>query len=396
MPRNFIITGLDIGTSFIKGLTVLKKPNVSELEVLAQAKTPAAGMRRGVVMNPEEVSKKVIQVIEQLQEQSGQKIKEVFLNIGGSHISSLSSRGEIIVSRADQKISQEDINRVIQASQALSLASNREIVEVFPREFIVDNEKGIKDVLGMKGLRLGAEILLVCVFSPYLKNVTQAVLDSDLQILDIIPSPLASARAVLNPQQKELGTILVDFGAGSTGIAVYEEGDLIHTAVFPIGSSHITSDVAVGLKCEIETAERIKKEFGSCLVKGKQKIEKIELVGETAPLTFSHKILGEIIEARVSEIFELIQKELKKISRQGLLPAGVILTGGGANLPKIVDFTKKELKLPCKIGFPKNTKDPSLSTIWGLVLGGADLITQSPPSKSIFNKLKKIFRVFVP
>lgn len=399
MVRNYLITGLDIGTDSIKGLTCFKRPNLPELEVLAQEKMPAGGMRRGVVVNPEEVSKKIKKTIASLEKQAGQKIKEVFLNIGGSHISSLTSHGEVVVSRADQRISQEDIDRVFQNSQALSLPSNKEILDVFLKEFIVDGQKGIKDALGMKGLRLGIEVLLISVFSPYLKNLTQTVLDSDLQILDIIPSPLASAKAVLTPQQKELGVALVDIGAGTTGLAVFEEGDLIHLAVFPIGSSHITNDIAIGLKCEISTAERIKKEFGSCLTKGSRKIEKIEIAEEPEPLTFSRKMLGEIIEARISEIFDLIQKELKKISRQGLLPAGVILTGGGAKLPKIVDLAKKELKLPCKIGAPKNVKEPSLSTVWGLVLQGADLVEESSfpgQGKGFFGKLKKIFKIFIP
>ena len=403
MPKKYIITGLDIGTGSIKILVANKESEGEKFEVISQMRENSSGIRRGVVVNVEEVSNILASFLSQIKEETGVKINSVYVNVDGSHLFSLPSRGTIAVSRADQKISEEDIQRVLQAAQTFSLPSNKEIFDAFPREFIIDGERGIKEALGLQGVRLEAEVLVLGGFSPYLKNLTQAVLDSELQILDMVPSPIAAARAVLNQKQKELGVAVLDIGAGTSGLAVFEEGDLIHLAVLPIGSVNITNDIAIGLKVDTEVAERIKIEYGSCLFKG-DKREKIK-ISEDEPLVFSRRALTEIIEARVSEIFGEINKELKKISRAGLLPAGLVLTGGGSLLPQMVELAKKEFKLPCKIGKPKGflelDEDPSLATVCGLVLGGADLEEKRGESTTFFgkgigNKIKRIFRIFIP
>jgi len=409
--KSKVITGLDIGTGSIKILTVQKKKRTSEFEVLGMSQVPSLGIRRGVVINPEETSQTIQSALEELQNFTGQRIDSAYINIGGNHIFTTFSKGVVAVSRADQKISQEDIDRVLQAAQTFSLPSNKEILDVLPKEFIINGEKGIREPLGLQGIRLEAEILAFCGFSPYVKNLTSAVLNSGLQIDDLTVSTIAAARSVLKPRQKELGVCLLDIGAGTTGLAVFEEGDLIHTTIFPVGSGHITNDIAIGLRTDIDIAERIKLEFGSCPGREKRKKtrqarqkkrEKIEAI-EGELLAFSPKMLNEIIEARVSEIFELANKELKKISRQGKLPAGIILTGGGAKLPKIVDLAKKELKLSCQIGIPGGIsgleKDPSLSLVSGLVLRGTDSEEEKGPSlfgSGITSKIKRIFRIFIP
>jgi len=336
------ITGLDIGSGSIKGLTVLRKQDSPNFEVLGRSEKFSLGIRRGAIVDSEAVSKNIRWVINQLENESGQKIDDVYVNLGGSHIFCTPSHGAVVVSRADQKISKEDIDRVLQSAQAFSLPLNKEIVEIFPKEFIVDGERGIKQVEGMRGVKLEVDALALCAFTPYFNNLTKAVSNSDIQVGDIIPSALASARAVLTPHQKELGVALIDIGAGTTSLAVYQEGDLIHTAVFPIGSAHITQDIAIGLQTDIDVAEKIKKQFGTCILtgKGKNKKEKI-LSSQNSPLVFSRKMLTRIIEARVSEIFNLVQKEIKKISPQPLLPAGLVLTGGGAKIPRIVELAKK-------------------------------------------------------
>jgi cell division protein FtsA len=401
MAKNYLLTALDIGTSSIKTLVVQKSPNSSEIEVISQLAEPSFGVRRGVVVDIEEVARRISKIFSQIENSISQKIRSVFVNISGSHLFCTTSRGLVSVSRADQKISKEDIERVLQAAQAFSLPQNREIIDIFPKEFSIDGEKGQKEVLGMKGVRLEAEVLAIGAFSPYLKNLTEAVLAANLQIEDLIPSPLASARSVLTLQQKELGVACLDIGAGKSDLAVFEEGDLIHLACFPIGSAHITNDLAIGLQTEIEIAEKIKREFGSCLFQGGRKKYSLEIPNENSPLVFSQKMLTKIIEARVSEIFELVQKELKKISPPSKLPAGLVLTGGGAKLAKIVDFGKKVLKLPVRIGRPKGflglDKDLEFATACGLVLAGVDLIEKkSSISQGIGQKLKRIFRVFLP
>jgi len=343
-------------------------------------------------------------LIAEAEKLSGRKIKSVFVNIGGSHLRITPSDGLISVSRADQKISQEDIERVLQAARAINIPSNEEVLDVFPREFIIDDQKGIKEPLGLTGIRLEVKANLLCVFSPFFINLTQAVLGSNLQIDDIVPSPLAAAAAVLTPQQKELGSAVVDIGHSTTGLAVFEEGELIHFAVFPIGSGHITNDIAIGLKTDINIAENIKKEHGTCIL-GKTKKDKvaIEVQDKSCPLSFSRKFLIDIIVPRVEEIFDLINKELKKINRQQLLPGGIVLTGGGSKLPKIREMAKLELKLPCEIGTPNGIlgidEDPSLATITGLVVEGSgaiDEVREPGIMTNVWQKIKGIFKHFVP
>lgn len=406
MAKPYIISGLDIGTDTIKLLVIAKKPEEEQLEVVSQIQGNAVGIRKGVVIDIEGISNILANLLERLKVENNKKIDSVYLNVNGSHLFSTLSHGTVAVSRADQKISEEDIQRVLQAAQTFSLPSNKEIFNAFPREFIIDGEKGIKEALGLQGVRLESEVLVLGGFAPYLKNLTQAVLNADLQILDMIPSPIAAARATLTPRQKELGVAILDIGAGTSGLAIFEEGDLIHLVILPVGSANITNDIAIGLKTDIEIAERIKIEFGSCVFKGSNKREKIEVEGEE-PLVFTQKMLEKIIAARVSEIFDQCQKELKKIGKQGLLPAGIVLTGGGAKLPKIIELAKKELKLPCRIGKPQGfsgiSEDPSLSTVCGLVLGGADLEEDGSAGasfpvigKGVGSKIKKIFKIFIP
>jgi len=400
MARGHIITGLDIGTQYTKILVARKKPKEPELDVLAQFKEKTSGVRRGVVIDIESVSEIIQSLIEKVREESKKRINSVYVNIGGGHVFRNYSQGLVSVSRADQKISQEDIDRVLEASQAISLPSNKEILEIVPKEFIIDGQGGIREPLGLEGIRLEVNALILGGFSPYIKKLTKAVLSSNLRIDDLILSPLASARSVLTPREKELGVAILDIGAGTTDLAVFEEGILTHLTILPIGSGHITNDIAIGLKCDVDTAEQIKLEYGSCVYHASKRMkDKIKLES----LTFSRKMLVRIIEARIREIFRETNKELKKISRKALLPGGIVLTGGGSKAPKILELAKRDLKLPCRLGlareFSLSIEDPSLSTVCGLVLLGTDFETEG---LSVFDrggfvsKLKKIFKIFIP
>ncbi|MEA3296002.1 MAG: cell division protein FtsA [Patescibacteria group bacterium] len=415
MSNQNIITSLDIGTGSIKGIIAVKKQNFSNFEILAQSRKNSLGIRKGAVIDADEVSKNISFVINELERQSARKIEEVFINLNGSHIFCLPSRGSVVVSRADQRISQEDIDRVIESAQAFSLPKNKEILEIFVREYIVDNERKIKQPLDMQGVRLEAEVLAVCAFSPYIKNLTDAVLESGVQIADIIISPLASSSAMLTPEQKELGVVLIDIGAGTTSMAVYNEGDLIYTTVIPVGSSLITEDIAVGFQTEMDIAEKLKKEFGTCVLTNLSRGKKDKITLKEYPdMSFSRKMLVKIINARVCEIFAIIHKELKKNCSQFLLPGGVVLAGGGAKIPKIVEIVKKELKLPTRLGSIKAfsdltgaQKDISMSVVCGLAIEGLNLTDEDSSSgdivgninkiiKKIIDKLKKLFKIFVP
>ena len=407
MARSSIVAGLDIGTHSIKALVVQKKQK--DWELLSYAEIPSFGLRKGAVVNVEETAKNVQMIMAGMEKDCNKKINSVFVNIGGSHLYVTPSDGIISVSRADQRISKEDVDRVLQAARAINIPSNEEVLDVFPREYVIDDQKGIKKPEDLTGVRLEAKVLLLCVFSPYFINLTQAVLNSKLQINDVVPSPLAAAKAVLTPQQKELGVALIDIGAATTSLAVFEEGELMHLAVFPIGSANITNDIAIGLKTEVAIAESIKKQHGTCMFaktdkdKSDQGRKKIEVFDKSSSLNFTKKNLVDIIEPRVSEILDLVQKELKKINRQGMLPGGVVLTGGGAKIPKIKELTKETLKLSCEIGVPKQIiglqEDSSLATVAGLVLGGVDFDEEEGilgVAKGFGSGFKKWFRNFIP
>ena len=396
-----IIAGLDIGTHSIK-MAVLSKREGGELEILGFGEEVSSGVRKGAVVHTEEVSKKVLALKNRIENISNQKIREVVVNVGGSHIFCVPSHGIVAVSRADGQISQEDVDRVLQAAQAFSLPSNKEILEVFPQQFLVDGEEKIKEVVGMKGVRLEADVLAVCGFTPYIRNLTEAVSGAGLEIVDLIPSPLMSEAAVLSLQQKEIGCAVLDLGSGTTSLAVYEQGDLIHTVIFPVGSENITNDIAVGLRCEPDVAERVKVEFGTCQRGSGKRTEKLELA-DGQFLTFSQKLLTHIIESRVKEIFQLVNKELKQISRQGMLPGGAVLVGGGAKLPKIVEEAKKDLKVTAKLGMPQGVvslnSDPAFLGVIGLCVGVAESEHHKGGSHigaGLLQKLQRVFKPFVP
>ena len=406
MARRQIINALDIGTGSIKALCVARDPKEETFELLGKEEISPLGLTRGVVVDPAKVAEAIRSLAEKVESNSGQKISDVYAGFGGGHLSSVCANSSVSVSRADNKISQGDVERVINEAKVFPLPSNQEIVAVFPKEYIVDSGEKVKDVLGMQGVKLETNVLAICCFSPYLNNSKQAILKSDLQIGELIPNPLASARAVLTPKEKELGVVVLDIGAATTDMAIYEEGDLIHVAVFPVGSGHITNDIAVSFKTDIDIAEKIKLDFAGYnknSSKSRKKQErKIPLEGED-PLLFDQKELDEIVEARLSDVFDFARKEIKKVQKEGNLPAGVVLTGGGAKLPGIKEFAKKNLKLPCRIGVPETKgclpSDPAFATSWGLVMEGCSLEEKdkfSRPGGRFKEKIKNFFRSFIP
>ena len=411
MARGNIVTGLDIGTHSIKALVAQKKQK--EWEVLSYAEIPSFGLRKGAVVNTEDVSKNIQMIMSGVEKDCNRKISSVFVNIGGNHLYVTPSDGIISVSRADQRISKEDVERVKQAAMAINIPHNEDVLDVFVHEYIIDDQKGIKQPEGLTGIRLEAKVLLLCYFQPFFTNLTQSVLNAKLQINEVIPSPLAAANAVLTPQQKESGVALIDIGAATTSLVVFEEGELIHLAIFPIGSANITNDIAIGLKTEIAIAESIKKQHGTCMLskatikgipdKKEQDRKKIEVFDKSSSLNFTKKDLVDIIEPRVSEILDLVQKELKKIGRQELLPGGIVLTGGGAKIPKIKELTKETLKLAVDIGTPKGIlglqDDPAMATVAGLALSGVDFDDEPGIlglTKGWSYKAKGWFRNFIP
>lgn len=399
--KSLTLTAIDIGTTSIKGLISRKDFRTGDIDVLARTERPCFGVRNGEVVKPDQVAKTLLQVKEELTDKAHFKIKEVLVNINGSHLFSMKSEGLISVSRADGRVSKEDVERVIRMAQTINLPSNKEVLEVFPQEFVVDGEKGVKEPVGLQGNRLETKVLLICVFSPILDNLEDALHEAGLQVLTVVPSFLASSRAVLSEEQKELGVLLVELGAGTTSVAVFEKGDLIDFAVFPVGSANITNDIAIGLRTDIQTAEKIKQDFATLkpgLKKGKK--DRIEIPDKS--LCLSVKFLNKIVESRVSEIFGEIQRSLKKISGGQPLPSGIVFTGGGANLPGLADFAKQRFKLPCHIASfraVKGVEEPQFSTCLGLLLKGLnkeEMDIERPREQNIKEKLKRVFKAFLP
>ncbi|MDD5568848.1 MAG: cell division protein FtsA [Candidatus Pacebacteria bacterium] len=414
MAKTQIVTGIDIGTDTIKILAARKDAESGKIsEIIFSDRVESFGVQKGRINSIAEVSKRLQDLLERAEKMHNQKTSrmELFMNINGNKLQLIPSRGLILVGRADQKVSQEDIDRIFQGTKAVNLqTSNREILDIFPREWILDGEREIKEPLNLHGTRLELEAFLLSAFSSDIDNLIEVAAASGIELSpdNIVPSPIADARSVLTPSQKELGVALVNIGAGTSSVAIFEEGRLLNLSVFPVGSANITNDIAIGFKTEIEIAEKIKKEFGSCSGSGtKPRTKRLEINldnnyedakdpadnffevnGEKKEIklkgknkqkkekknffSFSEKDLRKIIDARVGEIFDLIQAEIKKASKQGLLPGGIVLTGGGAKLPGIVDLAKKEFNLPCRIGYPKGfteqMRDPSLATACGLIM----------------------------
>ncbi len=405
MSKNPIIAGLDIGSYATKILVAKERPDGRGYEVLGRGISLSEGVRKGVINNRKKAIKTISKAINQAEKEAGREIDGAYVNINGSHIFCISSKGLVSVSRADQKISNQDLERVIEAAKTFSIPSNKEIVEVIPQEYVVDDQGGIKEPLGLTGIRLEAKILAVGGFTPYIDNTSEVVVNSGLEVKDMFLGSMASAETVLNDEEKELGVAVVDLGAATTTISVFEEGEMIHTSVIPIGMHNVRNDIAIGLRVSIEAAEKILEELGSHILgEATTRRKAVDLRG-SEEITFKEKELKNIAKARVEEIFELVDKELDEIERSGLLPGGIVLTGGGAKMEHLVDFVKDKSQLPVRVGAPSDfypsQEDPSLSTVCGLVKLG----TQRAKGKGfmdfdfnsgISKKLKKVFKIFIP
>lgn len=415
MSKEQYIVGLDIGTANVRAVQAKFDAQAQGYSIIGASEVPAVGIRRGVIVDIEEAVSSISVALEKVERMTGVPVQAANVSIGGSHISSISSHGVIAVSRADGEIMENDIVRAIDASQVISIPQNKEVLHVFPKSFTLDGQTGIKDPLGMTGIRLEVDTIIVQAGLPFVKNLTKAIMQAGLEIEDLVLAPCAAAESVLSRRQRDLGVIVADLGAGTTSVAVYEEGDLLHTAVIPIGQMHVTNDIAIGLRCSIETAEKVKLHYGHSDPKAVPKDEEIDLskldAGEEET-TMRHYVV-EIIEARQEEIFDHINNELKKINRDGKLPSGVVLTGGGSKMPGIVEFAKKRLRLPAVVGRPQNVTtiidrvdDPAFATAVGLILWGGKF--SQGPGKNFnglvkgvfshpgFDKLRKWLKNFLP
>ena len=380
MAKSKIVASLDIGSSKIRTVVGIQEEGATVPNIIGVGIAPSTGLRKGAVIDVEETINSISSSLEDAERMAGEPINHVFLGIGGNHIESINSKGVIAVSQAENEISEDEVDRVLGAAQAVTIPSNRRILRIIPKTFTVDEQKGIKYPVGMTGIRLEVETHIITGFEPVVKNLEKCVLQSGVDIDDVIPACLASAEAVLSKRQKELGVVVVDIGCGGTSVTVFEDGATLYTSVIPVGGENVTNDVAIGMRTSIDTAEKMKIEYGSVIPEDVNDRETIDLslISKIDTHLVSKKQLVQIIEARYQEIFVLVKGELAKIHRDGMLPAGVIITGAGAKMPGVIDLARETLNLPAQIGFPTNydgvvdkIDDPAYATAIGLLLWGS-------------------------
>ncbi|MBX4187648.1 MAG: cell division protein FtsA [Candidatus Doudnabacteria bacterium] len=415
MPKEQIFVGLDVGSSAIRVVIGKQESEIGQPSIIGVGEAQSLGIRRGVIVDIDEAVSSISEALEKAERMTGLSIDHAVVSVGGAHISSQESHGVVAVARADGEVTENDVVRVVDASQAISIPSNREILHVIPKTFTVDGQRGIKDPVGMSGIRLEVDSQIIQASVPFIKNLTKCVMQAGIEIDDLVLAPLAGAQAVLNKKQKELGVVVIDLGGGTTGMVVFEESDLVMSNILPVGSMHITNDLAIGLRTSVDTAEKLKLQYAYAEAREVKKDIDVDLskIDKQEDGKVSTKHIAEIVEARLEEIFSLVNKELKRVGKDGQLPAGAILTGGGAKLPGVVELAKKELRLPVTLGGPgqvttviDRVNDPAYATAIGLVLWANEYLLGSSHSVNKFakkvlendtvNRMRKWFKSFLP
>ncbi|RKY03905.1 MAG: cell division protein FtsA [Spirochaetes bacterium] len=370
-----IIVGLDVGTTKI--CAIVGEQTSKGIDIIGIGVAPSTGMRKGVVVNIDSTVKSIRKAVEEAELMAGAEINSVFAGIAGSHIKGFNSHGIIAVK--ERVVRGPDIQRVIDAAKAVAIPNDRKIIHVLPQEFIVDDQDGIKDPLGMNGVRLEARVHIVTGAVTSAENIVRCANQAGLTVHDIILEPLAASESVLTPEEKELGVVLIDIGGGTTDIAIFINGSIKHTAVLPIAGNHITNDIAVGIRTPVEEAEKVKVKYGCALDSMIGKEEQIEVpsVGGRPPRSLSRKILVEIIGPRVEEILTMAEKEIIKSGYEKLCASGAVITGGSAMLPGLIEMAEQLFNMPTRRGVPLNVgglkdivNNPMYATGVGLVVYG--------------------------
>jgi cell division protein FtsA len=371
-----IFVGLDIGTTKI--CTIIGEEIGGEVEIIGIGSAPSKGLRKGVVINIESTVGSIKKAMEEAELMAGIELKSVYAGIAGGHIKGFNSHGIIAVK--NREVSESDVKRVIDAARAIAIPVDREVIHILPQEFIVDDQDGIQQPLGMNGVRLEAKVHIVTGAVTSAQNIIRCVNRTGMDVSTIVLEQLASAKAVLSEDEKELGVVIVDIGGGTTDVAVFSEGSIKHTMVITLGGDHLTNDIAVGLRTPVIEAEKIKKKSGCAMASLVDKDETIEVpsVGGRKPRVISRQILAEIIEPRVEEILSLVQREVVRSGYGDLLASGIVLTGGSSLLSGIAEMGEQIFNMPVRIGYPSGisglvdlVNSPMSATGVGLVLYGS-------------------------
>lgn len=416
MSREDIITGIDIGSTAVRvvcGQIKAGRDHQEIVQIIGAAETETEGVSKGVITSIEDAVASMSAAVEKCERMTGVPIEDALVSVNGVHVTAQTAHGVVAIAKANGEVGEDDVARAVESAQSISTPPNFEILHVIPRSFTVDHQSNVKDPVGMTGIKLEVDAQIILGMTAQVKNITKAVYRTGVDIRDLVFAPLASAEATLTKRQKELGAAVVSIGGSTTSLAVFEEGDLLYTSVLPIGSGHITNDIAIGLRTSVDVAESVKRQFGTMMPDQVGKHEEIDLatIDASEKVLVSRKEVAEIIQARVDELFAMIGKELKSIDRFGKLPAGMVFTGGGSKMEGVVDHAKEYFRTSAAIGMPQHIQtpiekiqDPSFTTAIGLVLWAAN--AQTPASRmstvnfssvaGITGKIGKWVKSFMP
>ena len=399
-----MIVGLDIGTSKVVAIVGKRKMD-GTIEVVGIGSHPSRGLKRGVVVNIETTVQAIQRAVEEAELMAGCRIHSVYAGIAGSHIKSLNSHG--IVAIRDREVTQADIDRVIDAAQAVAIPADQKILHILPQEFVIDSQEGIKEPLGMSGVRLEAKVHLVTCAVNAAQNIEKCVRRCGLEVDDIILEQLASSHAILTEDEKELGVCVVDIGGGTTDIAVFTGGAIRHTAVIPIAGDQVTNDIAMALRTPTQNAEEIKIKYACALTQlaGADETIKVPSVGDRPPRDLSRQALAEVVEPRYEELFTLVQSELRRSGFEDLIPAGIVLTGGSSTMEGVVELAEEIFHMPVRLASPQAVfgmtevvNNPIYATGVGLLIHGfrqMDLgrtpVLKGEDAPSLFERMKAWF-----
>ena len=373
------IVGLDVGTT--KVCAVIATPRADGgLDVAGVGAAPSRGLRRGVVVNIDSTVEAIRQAVAEAEQMAGVEVSGVYAGVAGGHIRSVNSRGVVAVSSKDREVSQVDVDRAVDAARAINIPQDREILHVLPQAFAIDDADGVREPIGMSGVRLEVEVHIVTAAVSSVQNVIRSVNRAGLTVHDAVLEPIASAEAVLFPDERELGVLLIDIGGGTTDVALLRDGAIWHTGILPLGGDHISNDIAVGLRTPMADAEQLKKRYGcalTALVPAEETID-VPSVGGRKPRQLSRQVLSEIIQPRVEEIFTLVVRELSRAGFQDAATAGVVVTGGSSIMQGVPELAESVFDQPVRRGVPgeigglvEAVNSPTYATAVGLALYGA-------------------------
>lgn len=405
------IVGIDVGTTKICTL-VGEVDDSDNLCIMGAGTAPAHGISKGVIVNVEEATKSITESVQNAERISGYTIEAAYVGLAGKHISALNSRGVVAVGGGERYITENDVERAMDAAQAIAVPHNREIVHAIARSFVLDGQEGVHDPVGMVGFRLEVEAHIVTGASASIRNLVQCVEAAGVEVNDLVLQPLASGEAVLTPEERETGVVLVDAGGGTTDVAIYVNGSIWHSAVLPVGGYNVTNDIAIGLRTPFANAENIKIRIGHALpefVDPNLTVD-VNAFGDGAEQCVSRLEVAQIIEARAEELLWMVSNEIKRSGYEGLLPAGLVMTGGTAELRGFMELGRELLQLPVRVGRPRgidglveSVNSPTYATavgllLWGLRYGPSGRKTPQPEGRfgNVFKRFGDILKVFLP